>query len=95
MTSTDNDNKALERFWSLESIGIPIDNEKAEDFLKDYQDSSIRLENGQYCAKLPWKPDHPPLPTNEALARGQTRSTVGRLAKNRLMLTADDDIIND
>jgi hypothetical protein len=95
MVSTENDNKALERFWNLESIGILPENETEGDFVKSYQDSSIRLEAGQYCAKLPWKPDHAPLPTNEAIACGRTRSTVRRLASNPQMLTAYNDIIND
>ncbi|CAB4033009.1 Hypothetical predicted protein, partial [Paramuricea clavata] len=73
----EHESKALERFWNLESIGIlPDEITTHEDkFVKEYQDSSIRLVNGRYCAKLPWKPNHDPLPTNEAVARGRTRST--------------------
>ncbi|CAB3979520.1 Hypothetical predicted protein [Paramuricea clavata] len=74
----EHESKALERFWNLESIGIlPDEITTHEDkFVKEYQDSSIRLVNGRYCAKLPWKPNHDPLPTNEAVARGRTRSTL-------------------
>ena len=65
----------LERFWNLESIGI-LPNEIEEEekqFIKNYQNTSIHLENGRYSAELPWKANHPPLPTNEPVARGRTR----------------------
>ncbi len=97
IVSNEHESKALERFWNLESIGI-LPNEitiQEDKFVQEYQDSSIRLENGRYCAKLPWKPNHDPLPTNEAVARGRTRSTVRRLAKNPEMLKTYDELINE
>ena len=83
IVSNEHESKALERFWNLESIGIlPNEITTHEDkFVKEYQDSSIRLVNGRYCPKLPWKPNHDPLPTNEAVARGRTRSTVRRFSQ--------------
>ena len=87
----------LERFWNLESIGIlPDETEKKErEFVEDYQNSSIRLENGHCNAKLPWKPNHPALPTNEAIAKGRIRSTVRRLATDPEKLKAYNQIITE
>ena len=50
----------------LESIGILLNEiqEEEREFVKNYQSFSIRLQNGQYSAELPWKTNHPPLPTN-------------------------------
>ena len=53
-----------------------------KEFVKSYQESSIHLTDGRLSAKLSWKPSHPPLPTNKAIAWGRTRSTVRRLASN-------------
>jgi hypothetical protein len=87
----------LERFWNLESIGIlPDETKKKErEFVHDYQNSSIRLENGHYNAKLPWKANHPPLPTNEEIAKGRTRSTVRRLATDPEKLKSYNEIITE
>ena len=57
----------LERFWSLESIGItpPSRTENQQDFLENYINTSItRNPNGSYTAKFPWKDDAPALPDN-------------------------------
>ena len=56
----------LERFLSLESMGISktSDDMDKTDYFKNYQKSSIEYKNGSYLAKLPWKRDHPALPSN-------------------------------
>ena len=98
IVATEREEETLERFWNLESIGIlPDETEKKKEreFVEDYQNSSIRLENGHYNAKLPWKPDHPPLPTNEAIAKGRTHSTVRRLATDPEKLKAYNQIITE
>ena len=50
-----------------------------KDFVKSYQESSIHLADGRFSAKLPWKPSHPPLPTNKTIASGRNRSTPEQL----------------
>ena len=97
IVSNEPENTALEKFWNLESIGILPDKPPTDEskFVQEYQDSSIRLLNGQYCAKLPWKVNHAPLPTNEAITRGRTRSTVRRLSKDPKTLAAYNEIINE
>ena len=88
IVSTESENKALERFWNLESIGI-LPNET------EANKTQTVSEYDQYCAKLPWKDSHPPLPTNLSIARGRTRSTIPRLSKEPRMLAAYDQIIQE
>ena len=69
----------LRRFWMIESTGTSTtsDNPNTNSILQSYIKSHIsRLPDGSYTAKFPWKPDHPPLPTNYALCERRTRSLV-------------------
>jgi hypothetical protein len=73
----------LERFWSLESMGISPncdDTDKTDNF-REYQQSSIEFKNGSYTAKLPWKPEHPPLPSNYDVSKKRTENMIKRLQK--------------
>ena len=86
----------LERFWRIESVGVqPSSSEETVDFLKYYQDSSIMLEDGRYSAKLPWRPEHPPLPSNAEITEQRTRSMVRKLAEDPKKLRMYNDIIQE
>ena len=86
----------LERFWRIESVGVqPNSSEETPDFLKYYQDSSIMLEDGRYSAKLPWRPEHPPLPSNAEITKQRTRSMIRRLAADPEKLHMYNDIIQE
>ena len=97
VVATERDEETLERFWNLESIGISPNEieEENKEFVKSYQSSSIHLENGRYTAELPWKPNHPPLPTNEPVAKGRTQSMIRRLAQDPKKLKTYAQIIAD
>ena len=67
MSSTKEDKLDLEKFWSLEAMGISPHSEKNdhEVFLEYYINTSItRNQDGSYNAKFPWKDDALTLPTN-------------------------------
>ena len=66
ITSRMPEEDALQRFWSLESMGIvpETSDEKNTDSFKEYQDQTIELKDGRYYAKLPWKQEHAALPSN-------------------------------
>ncbi|XP_053402668.1 uncharacterized protein LOC128557990 [Mercenaria mercenaria] len=87
----------LERFWSLESKGITTDpvDQKLTAYLEQYQQTSIEFTDGRYSAKLPWKEDHPPLPTNYEIARKRTENTIRRLSSQPHILKKYGDIITD
>ena len=65
----------LQRFWTVESLGILPKDDSAKSFLKLYTMNSIeRLPDGSYSAHFPWKENHPALPTNFLTCVCQTRS---------------------
>ena len=76
----------LERFWEIESIGIkdPVTQDESRCDFEHFRDSYIEKRQNQYVAKLPWKNDHPPLPTNYQTSEIRTRRMVQRLPQDTL-----------
>jgi hypothetical protein len=86
----------LEKFWKLESIGIVSEeNSSHSNYLRDYQEKCITFKEGRYSAMLPWKPDHPTLPTNYNIAKRRTQNTIYRLKQQPEMLKKYGEIINE
>ena len=87
----------IERFWRVESMGVePISKEKEyENYLSHYQENSIHFERGKYTAKLPWRENHEPLPTNEMITRRRTVNTINRLKKDPSLLETYGKIIEE
>ena len=88
----------LQKFWRIESTGTsPITvNSNSNSPIQSYIDSHItRLPDGTYTAKFPWKPNHPPLPTNFALCERRTRSLINRLAQTPELLTTYNNILSE
>ena len=50
-------------------------------FHEDFKDHLQRLDDGTYSTRLPWNPDHPPLPSNKQLTIGRLRSTTQKLER--------------
>ena len=80
LTNPNQEEHDLQKYWDLESIGIKDDPRSIprSDF-QTYKNTHLEKENGRYIAKLPWKADHPPLPTNREVAATRTRNMVQRL----------------
>ncbi len=88
----------VERFWTIESLGIesPEPNGKTADPSREYRSTSLtRTEDGGYIAAFPWKTEHPPLPTNFQVSERRARSLARRLAKSPHLLKTYGDIIAD
>ncbi|XP_052799095.1 uncharacterized protein LOC128230691 [Mya arenaria] len=87
----------LERFWKLESIGITPegDDTSGSRNLKTYMESNISYDEGRYIAKLPWKDDHLPLPTNFDISVRRTENLIKRLQKEPFMLQKYGEIIRE
>ncbi|XP_006815922.1 uncharacterized protein LOC100369222 [Saccoglossus kowalevskii] len=86
----------LQSYWDLETIGIKDDSSKSDinvDNFEIFRDTHLRVENGKYIARLPWKRDHPPLPTNYDITEKRTRAMVRKLTPE--LLQTYDKIIND
>jgi hypothetical protein len=85
----------LEKFWKLESIGIVSEESSPHsNYLREYQEKCITFKKGRYSAMLPWKPDHPTLPTNYNIAKRRTQNTIYRLKQPPEMLKNYGEIIN-
>jgi hypothetical protein len=66
MISHYEEDRQLEKFWSLESLGITgtTTNNDESGLSREYQQSAISREHdGSYTAKFPWKDNHPALPS--------------------------------
>ncbi len=86
----------LQRFWNLEATGTEVENNVDKKFLDDYSEHCItRLQDGSYCAKLPWKESHPPLPSNFNICWRRTRSLAYRLSQTPELLRIYNGIIVD
>ena len=59
-------NDTLQKFWQLDAIGMDGNTENNKS-LDDYR-TTVDLKDGKFVAALPWKTNHPPLPTNYNLA---------------------------
>lgn len=98
MSSTKEDELDLEKFWSLEAMGISPQSEKNdhEVYLENYINTSItRNQDGSFNAKFPWKEDSPILPTNYIKCERRTRSMVRRLTATPQLLTTYGNIITE
>lgn len=87
----------LERFWNLESVGVSLTEEATKDnVLELYLTSCLtRANDGAYVARFPWKPTHPVLPTNMAIAERRTRHLVKRLAMTPELLQMYNRILTE
>ena len=61
---------------------------------EDFKENLTRDPAGWYEANLPWKPNHPPLPSNEAGSRRRLNNLVKRLERND-MYEQYDEVIQD
>ena len=95
-TNTWEDDTKLQNFWDLETIGIKDDIHTTESKVSEFESfrkTHLRSADGKYVAKLPWKFDHPPLPTNYRVTEKRTRGMIRRLSPD--LLKVYDGIIND
>jgi hypothetical protein len=96
-TFSDSDNNLddlLQNMWKLDKVGIAepsIDNDPAMLNFKD----SLRFVDGKYCASLPWKNSHPPLPNNKLLALKRLNSLWKSLLNKPATLKHYNDVISE
>ena len=83
----------LKRMWELEHIGISPPKDECI-AVKKFR-NEISFKDGHYIAPLPWKDDHPYLPSNKNMALKRLDSLINKLKKNPTDLKCYDDIIKD
>ena len=83
----------VEKLWNLDVIGIdPSKNKPEDDITYEQFLSDISYDGQQYWVRLPWKPDHRPLPTNYSMAYGQLKKLRSSL-ENQGKLSIYDELI--
>ena len=86
----------IEKFWSLESLGIMDSPSHCDDDLAlDNFNNSVKFINGRYMVAWPWKEENPDLPENYQLAYGRLRSIVQKLKKDPKLLKQYEEIIQE
>ena len=76
LVNTDEEMNDISNYWKLETIGIKDEPMFEIEQFENYRDKYLRKENDKYVAGLPWKIDHPPLPTNFDVCERRTRAMV-------------------
>ena len=86
----------IQQFWDIETTGTTVGNNSNKHFLEEYSQYTITpLPDGSYCAKFPWKENHPQLPTNSAICRRRARSLAFRLSQTPDLLKKYNNIISE
>lgn len=86
----------VEKFWSLETIGIKDSPEMKDDDLALQQfNETVCFKDGRHEIKWPWKSLNPNLPDNYGLAYGRLKSIMRRLESDPVVLQKYNDIIQD
>uniref|UniRef100_A0A914URF9 Reverse transcriptase domain-containing protein n=1 Tax=Plectus sambesii TaxID=2011161 RepID=A0A914URF9_9BILA len=86
----------VENFWKLEAIGVN-DNPEVDDdevALQQFQ-NSVKIKDGRYVVKWPWKDNNPDLPSNYTLCIARLTSTLRRLKEQPDLLQKYDDIMKE
>ena len=74
----------------------PVNNTNDKGYLTEYAQASISHQSdGSYCAKLPWKATHLPLPTNHEICKKRAHSLINRLSLTPQLLQTYNDIIHE
>ena len=81
----------LQRFWELDSINSTTHDSKV---LSKFE-NSVSFDDGKYSVSLPWKENHPKLPSNYHYAKSRLQSTLNKLRDCEKDLLHYDQIIKD
>ena len=93
-------NSVIEDFDQLSRLDVlGIEDNPQEDLqssvLDEFRNQLVQREDGHYETNLLWKPDHPELPSNEAVSTSRLRSFLRRNQSNHDLLLQYDRLIRD
>jgi allophanate hydrolase subunit 1 len=85
----------LEKFWKIEWLGITpqVKENTQKEHLENFISINISYDDTKYNAKLPWKEDHTPLPSNIEITRRRTDNVIRRLSDDQYLLHKYGDMI--
>ena len=66
---------------SQDVLGLADVDDNKDSFHKDFKDQLRRLEDETYSTRLPWKHDHPKLPSNQGLTLARLESTTRKFER--------------
>lgn len=95
MTMHLKDEVDLEKLWRVKSMGVEELPIPPDEYTRPYQETCITYNNGQYVAILPWKDDHPSLPSNELISQHRTMGVFNRLKKEPELLQKYGEILTE
>ncbi|XP_006825480.1 uncharacterized protein LOC102803144 [Saccoglossus kowalevskii] len=86
------------KLWDFDTIGIcePANTDSTDDKADEFEtfcEQNIEKRDKQYFARLPWKENHPVLPTNRRIVEKRTRHMVRKLPSD--LLPVYDRIIKE
>ena len=83
MLLTQNSQSDLDRLCRLDVLGLEDSTESDQNlFYEDFKEQLSGSPSGYYEANLPWKANHPPLPTNEASSRRRLPTLMRKLKRD-------------
>ena len=74
----------FDRILQNQYVNNEVDQQRAYHFIQNYQ-QQVEFREGQYFAPLPWKSDHPPLPSNLEICKCRLSQETSRLNTLGLM----------
>ncbi len=86
----------VERFWTLDSIGVTDCGQTSDDAaaLESFR-KSVVIDKGRYSVSWPWKSPRPTLPSNFGIAIGRLRSLLRSLCQKPTLLQQYNKVIQD
>ena len=86
----------FDRLSRLDVLGIEDNLGDPETSVRDdFRTQLVQREDGHYETSLLWKPDHPELPSNEAVSINRLRSFLRRNHANRELIAGYDQLIRE
>ena len=68
-----------DKLYSLQVLGLTNERNNIKESQNDFNDQLTQRDDGNYKARLPWKHEHPFLPSNKEWATAWLLSTTKRL----------------
>ena len=85
----------FEELCRIDVLGVQdVPDGDQTEVLRNFEEQVTRLDDGRYETGLLWKPNHPPLPTNEAQSKARLRGVL-RKTKSLGILEEYDEIIQE
>nr|CDJ83190.1 Tas retrotransposon peptidase A16 superfamily [Haemonchus contortus] len=97
LTNFDEELERWDKYWIMDSAGVceftgskNAEKEATNKQVDEFFEATIQKRSDGYYVRLPYKENHPPLPTNKAIALKRLNSTIESLKKAPSLLQEND-----